>query len=161
MGGHVDGAPRRAVAAAPLPGHARDTRLLPVRLTEGTAVPLAFDGPAMLRGLALADGLAVVPPGGLAETSATEVLGVLADERLPLREDESHGAKTRGRSTEVTTAPVGTIRYWAGAKAAAVTPEEPYRATTLAEAMDGSGPCAPTGRSSPGSSGTEEWVGAC
>ncbi|MFB7369781.1 molybdopterin molybdotransferase MoeA [Streptomyces sp. NPDC056222] len=74
LGGHTDRAPRRAEAAAPLPGHARDTRLLPVRLIEGTAVPLAFDGPAMLRGLALADGLAVVPPGGLAEGSATEVL---------------------------------------------------------------------------------------
>ncbi|MER7848384.1 hypothetical protein ABTZ03_31110, partial [Kitasatospora sp. NPDC096077] len=27
-------------------------------------VPLAFDGPAMLRGLARAEALAVVPPGG-------------------------------------------------------------------------------------------------
>jgi molybdopterin converting factor small subunit len=31
---------------------------------------------------------------------------------------------------------VGTIRYWAAAKAAAGTAEEPYRAATLAEALD-------------------------
>ncbi|MFB7196370.1 MoaD/ThiS family protein [Streptomyces sp. NPDC056240] len=32
--------------------------------------------------------------------------------------------------------PAGTIRYWAAAKAAAGTAEEPYRATTLAEALE-------------------------
>ncbi|MER6916849.1 MoaD/ThiS family protein [Streptomyces sp. NPDC000594] len=31
--------------------------------------------------------------------------------------------------------PAGTIRYWAAAKAAAGTPEEPYTAGTLAEAL--------------------------
>jgi molybdopterin converting factor small subunit len=31
----------------------------------------------------------------------------------------------------------GTIRYWAAAKAAAGTAEEPYRAATLADALDG------------------------
>ncbi|NBM18259.1 MoaD/ThiS family protein [Streptomyces sp. GC420] len=31
----------------------------------------------------------------------------------------------------------GTIRYWAAAKAAAGVAEEPYRADTLAEALDG------------------------
>ena len=30
----------------------------------------------------------------------------------------------------------GTVRYWAAAKAAAETAEEPYDATTLAEALD-------------------------
>ena len=44
--------------------HPTDTRLVPVSVTDATAVPLRFTGPAMLRGLALADGLAVVPPGG-------------------------------------------------------------------------------------------------
>jgi molybdopterin converting factor small subunit len=34
------------------------------------------------------------------------------------------------------TPPAGTIRYWAAAKAAAGTDEEPYRAVTLAEALD-------------------------
>ncbi|NYI07515.1 MoaD/ThiS family protein [Allostreptomyces psammosilenae] len=33
------------------------------------------------------------------------------------------------------TPPVGTLRYWAAAKAAAGTAEEPYRAATLAEAL--------------------------
>ncbi|GAB2578566.1 MoaD/ThiS family protein [Streptomyces capparidis] len=33
------------------------------------------------------------------------------------------------------TGPGGTIRYWAAAKAAAGTAEEPYRGTTLAEAL--------------------------
>jgi len=44
--------------------HPTDTRLVPVSVTDACAVPLRFTGPAMLRGLALADGLAVVPPGG-------------------------------------------------------------------------------------------------
>jgi molybdopterin synthase sulfur carrier subunit len=33
-------------------------------------------------------------------------------------------------------APTGTIRYWAAAKAEAGTAEEPYRAATLAEALE-------------------------
>jgi sulfur-carrier protein len=35
-----------------------------------------------------------------------------------------------------TAAAAGTIRYWAAAKAAAGTAEEPYRAATLADALD-------------------------
>ncbi|WP_229758739.1 molybdopterin molybdotransferase MoeA [Peterkaempfera bronchialis] len=76
LGGHADGSPRRVPTAAELPGHPRDTRLLPVRLTEQGAHPLAFDGPAMLRGLALADALAVVPPGGLPAAVPVELLAV-------------------------------------------------------------------------------------
>ena len=76
------GFPRTATylveAAVPLPGHPVDTRLLPVVLPERGAVPLAFDGPAMLRGLALAEGLAVVPPGGCAAGARVEVLEVPA-----------------------------------------------------------------------------------
>lgn len=41
-------------------GHPRDTVLVPV----GDGMPQRYQGPAMLRGLATADGLAVVPPGG-------------------------------------------------------------------------------------------------
>jgi molybdopterin molybdotransferase len=44
--------------------HPTDTRLVPVSIADGRAVPLRFTGPAMLRGMALADALAVVPPGG-------------------------------------------------------------------------------------------------
>ncbi|MFJ6542737.1 MoaD/ThiS family protein [Streptomyces sp. NPDC091385] len=37
---------------------------------------------------------------------------------------------------ETQTAPAGIIRYWAAAKGAAGTAEEPYRATTLAQALE-------------------------
>ncbi|MFJ8040095.1 molybdopterin molybdotransferase MoeA [Kitasatospora sp. NPDC096147] len=65
---------RRAPVAAALPGHPADTRLLPVHHTEAGLRALPFDGPAMLRGLALADALAVVPPGGLPPGALAEVL---------------------------------------------------------------------------------------
>ncbi len=37
-------------------------------------VPLRYDGPAMLRGIAVADGLAVVPPGGVRSGTEVEIL---------------------------------------------------------------------------------------
>ncbi|MFJ2936784.1 molybdopterin molybdotransferase MoeA [Streptomyces sp. NPDC087219] len=76
LGGHQDTEPPRTTCAVALPGHPRDTRLLPVRRSAGEVAPLPFDGPAMLRGLALADGLAVVPPGGVAAGGDVEVLTV-------------------------------------------------------------------------------------
>jgi molybdopterin molybdotransferase len=76
LGGHADAAPCRMRAAAPLPGHPRDTRLLPVQRTDHEVAPLSFDGPAMLRGLTFADGLAVVPPGGVSAGATAEVLQV-------------------------------------------------------------------------------------
>ncbi|MFF3562296.1 molybdopterin molybdotransferase MoeA [Streptomyces sp. NPDC002574] len=58
-----------------VPGHPRDTRLVPVILDEESrAVPLRFSGPAMLRGIATADGMAVIPPGGAAKGDTTAVL---------------------------------------------------------------------------------------
>ncbi|WP_037614808.1 molybdopterin molybdotransferase MoeA [Streptomyces aureus] len=45
-------------------GHPYDTRLIPVSLRGERAVPLHYNGPAMLRGIAASDALAVVPPGG-------------------------------------------------------------------------------------------------
>ena len=52
--------------------HPHDTRIIPVLVEEGRARPLRFDGPAMLRSLALADALAVIPPsGGLAGSRVT------------------------------------------------------------------------------------------
>ncbi|MGC4999869.1 molybdopterin molybdotransferase MoeA [Streptomyces sp. DT195] len=74
LGGHADPEPRSAVTAEALPGHPRDTRLLPVRRSGTGVAPLPYDGPAMLRGLALADALAVVPPGGTAAGEAVELL---------------------------------------------------------------------------------------
>ncbi|WP_311765096.1 molybdopterin molybdotransferase MoeA [Streptomyces zingiberis] len=89
-------------------GHPRDVRLVPVAYRSaaprhrpapgprgaGTpdaavpdgdrrAVPLRFGGPAMLRGIAAADGLAVVPPGGADAGTAVEIL------RLPWAEGEA------------------------------------------------------------------------
>jgi molybdopterin molybdotransferase len=45
-------------------------------LADQRATPFTFDGPAMLRGLALADGLGVVPPGGLPAGAAVEILAI-------------------------------------------------------------------------------------
>ncbi|MEV7186502.1 molybdopterin molybdotransferase MoeA [Kitasatospora sp. NPDC093102] len=74
--GRTVGAPVLAPAATVLPGHPTDTRLQPVRRTAEGVLPLAFDGPAMLRGLARAEALAVVPPGGAAAGETVELLEV-------------------------------------------------------------------------------------
>lgn len=72
-------------------GHPHDTRLVPVvhraggprEFTHGGAgtgdgadhvVPLHYNGPAMLRGIAAADGLAVVEPGGVRSGTEVEIL---------------------------------------------------------------------------------------
>ncbi|MEE1788138.1 molybdopterin molybdotransferase MoeA [Streptomyces sp. SP17BM10] len=72
--GRTSGGPAPAPAAVTLAGHPTDTRLLPVRRTADGVVPLAFDGPAMLRGLARAEALAVVPPGGAEAGDPVELL---------------------------------------------------------------------------------------
>ncbi len=64
-------APRQRVRLAePVPAGANATRLVPV--ADGR--PVLFAGPAMLRGLAVADGVAVVPPGGAAAGTEVELL---------------------------------------------------------------------------------------
>ncbi|MGA5894866.1 molybdopterin molybdotransferase MoeA [Streptomyces venetus] len=55
-------------------GHPYDTRLVPVVLRGDQAVPLHYNGPAMLRGIAAADALAVVPPGGSRAGQEAELL---------------------------------------------------------------------------------------
>ncbi|MDX3129644.1 molybdopterin molybdotransferase MoeA [Streptomyces europaeiscabiei] len=55
-------------------GHPYDTRLVPVSLRGDDAVPLHYNGPAMLRGIATADALAVVPPGGARPGQELELL---------------------------------------------------------------------------------------
>jgi molybdopterin molybdotransferase len=76
----------RTLAARPAPesytlplkeavhGHPRDTRLVPVVLRGDHAEPLRYHGPAMLRGMAAADALAVVPPGGARAGQETALL---------------------------------------------------------------------------------------
>ncbi|MCF3129136.1 molybdopterin molybdotransferase MoeA [Streptomyces olivochromogenes] len=55
-------------------GHPYDTRLIPVMLRGDGARPLHYNGPAMLRGIAAADALAVVPPGGARQGQEVELL---------------------------------------------------------------------------------------
>jgi molybdopterin molybdotransferase len=61
-------------------GHPRDTRLVPVAFstaeadTRSRARPLRYNGPAMLRGVATATALAVVPPGGVRAGTDVQVL---------------------------------------------------------------------------------------
>jgi molybdopterin molybdotransferase len=75
LGGHRDQAPYLAPLGADVAGHPSDTRLVPVVFAEGASVvPLRFHGPAMLRGIAAADGMAVIPPGGAAAGARTVVL---------------------------------------------------------------------------------------
>ncbi|WP_037838449.1 molybdopterin molybdotransferase MoeA [Streptomyces sp. NRRL S-337] len=72
-------APCRTPLTAPVHGHPHDTRLVPVAYRDDeryglTAEPLHFHGPAMLRGIAAADALAVVPPGGAQRGTELELL---------------------------------------------------------------------------------------
>lgn len=72
--------PYRVVVRDEVHGHPHDTRLVPVvhRVGAGAGpehvVPLHYNGPAMLRGIAAADGLAVVPPGGVRSGTEVEIL---------------------------------------------------------------------------------------
>ena len=62
--------------ASAISAHPHDTRLIPVILRDGRAHSLRYDGPAMLRSLALADALAVIPPSGGAVDSPVELLPI-------------------------------------------------------------------------------------
>ncbi|MGI5469757.1 molybdopterin-binding protein [Streptomyces sp. CA-132043] len=71
LSGRTRSEPRRVCLADGVQGHPHDTRLVPVacRTDEkggAVALPLHFNGPAMLRGIAAAGALAVIPPGGAA-----------------------------------------------------------------------------------------------
>lgn len=74
LGGRPTSDSHRVGCTTELPRHQENTRLVPVRLHDNTALPLRFHGPAMLRGLAAADGLAVVPPGGVPLGGTAEFL---------------------------------------------------------------------------------------
>ena len=65
--------PSRRRLGAPVARHPQDTRLVPVLGDQ----PLHYTGPAMLRGIARADGVAVVPPGTSADGSELAELEVL------------------------------------------------------------------------------------
>ncbi|MFE4795469.1 molybdopterin molybdotransferase MoeA [Streptomyces sp. NPDC056708] len=93
LAGLAPKAPYRVVVRDEVHGHPHDTRLVPVvHRTGGTGdsagylgdagtgsgaehvIPLHYNGPAMLRGIAAADGLAVVPPGGVRSGTEVEIL---------------------------------------------------------------------------------------
>lgn len=75
LGGRPLPAPRAALLATSVRAADLDTRLVPVRLRGLTAEPTRHTGSGMLRGAALADALAVVPPGPSLEAGAeVEVL---------------------------------------------------------------------------------------
>ncbi|HEY9374630.1 molybdopterin molybdotransferase MoeA [Streptomyces sp.] len=66
--------PYRVVVRDEVQGHPHDTRLVPFVHQGDHAVPLHYNGPAMLRGIAAADGMAVVPPGGARPGDTLDVL---------------------------------------------------------------------------------------
>ncbi|MFD6364264.1 molybdopterin-binding protein [Streptomyces roseolus] len=66
----------RAPLGDPVQGHPYDTRLVPVVHRGGLVVPLRYHGPAMLRGIAAADAMAVVPPGGAEPGQRLELLAL-------------------------------------------------------------------------------------
>ncbi|GAA0618391.1 molybdopterin-binding protein [Streptomyces crystallinus] len=74
VGGAASTGPYTAVLRDEVHGHPYDTRLVPVVHQGDRIVPLHYNGPAMLRGIAAADGLAVVPPGGAKGGQEVEVL---------------------------------------------------------------------------------------
>jgi len=75
LGGRELPPPRAALLATSVRAADLDTRLVPVRLSGLTAEPTRHTGSGMLRGAALADALAVVPPGPSLEAGAeVEVL---------------------------------------------------------------------------------------
>ncbi|MCQ4083207.1 molybdopterin molybdotransferase MoeA [Streptomyces sp. RB6PN25] len=78
LGGRPDPVPYAVPLAEPVAGHPVDTRLIPVAFDDasGAARPLRFRGPAMLRGLAAADAMAVIPPGGAEAGAAVDILDV-------------------------------------------------------------------------------------
>lgn len=73
-GGAAATGPYTAVLRDEVHGHPYDTRLVPVVQRADRVVPLHYNGPAMLRGIAAADGLAVVPPGGARAGQEVEVM---------------------------------------------------------------------------------------
>lgn len=68
---------RAAVLAVEVAAHPTATRVVPVRRLRGAAAPIGGNGAASLRAAAVADGLALVPPGrGCAAGSVVEVLDI-------------------------------------------------------------------------------------
>ncbi|GAA3393595.1 molybdopterin molybdotransferase MoeA [Streptomyces roseoviridis] len=76
LAGRPVSVPYRVEVREEIQGHPYDTRLVPVVRRGAEAVPLHYNGPAMLRGIAVADGMAVVPPGGARPGQSLDVLAL-------------------------------------------------------------------------------------
>lgn len=74
LAGRADEAEGSIVVSAAIPGRPGSTRLLPFRETDGLAVASEWSSAAMLRGLAEADGVLIVPETGLRAGEAARVL---------------------------------------------------------------------------------------
>ncbi|MFF0739300.1 molybdopterin molybdotransferase MoeA [Streptomyces sp. NPDC004111] len=83
----LTGLPPAAVVGLPsavrIAGRAPSTALVPVAVRKGAVHPLDHRGPAMLRGLAACDALAVVPPEGAEEGTVLELLARPGDTEAP------------------------------------------------------------------------------
>ncbi len=98
LSGRMRAEPRRVRLADGVHGHPHDTRLVPVacRTDEKggvVALPLHFNGPAMLRGIAAADALAVIPPGGAAEGEPAALLDLPWSSAGTAPETGAHGGR--------------------------------------------------------------------
>ncbi|MEV0260598.1 molybdopterin-binding protein [Streptomyces sp. NPDC050617] len=74
LAGRAAPVPYSAPLTEAVHGHPEDTRLVPVAYAHDEVRPLRFHGPAMLRGIAAADALAVIPPGGVGRGGVVETL---------------------------------------------------------------------------------------
>lgn len=74
LAGVPEPGPYRVPMRAEVPGHPYDTRLVPVIHRGDEVEPLHYNGPAMLRGIAAAHGMAVIPPGGARPGQPLEIL---------------------------------------------------------------------------------------
>ncbi|NBE52238.1 molybdopterin molybdotransferase MoeA [Streptomyces boluensis] len=108
LSGRIAPEPYLAPTRDEIHGHPHDTRLVPVVLRaepQLAAVPLHYNGPAMLRGIAASDGLAVVPPGGAKPGQELEILDLPWTLPLEGLDPDSAGSRsgTANRTTDRTT----------------------------------------------------------
>nr|WP_307031773.1 molybdopterin molybdotransferase MoeA [Arthrobacter globiformis] len=74
LGGRPLSAVGQVTSAADVDPYPGRTRLIPCRFIEGLAFPASHTGPGMMRGLAWADGVMAVPPGGVQSGEPVPVL---------------------------------------------------------------------------------------
>ncbi|MBG6054240.1 molybdenum cofactor synthesis domain-containing protein [Salinibacterium sp. CAN_S4] len=74
LSGWSEASTHRIGLATDVSGSPAATRLLPYSVSEGLATPTAWTGSAMMRGLAAADGVLIVPPEGASAGDELEAL---------------------------------------------------------------------------------------